>query len=275
MKFNLHFFVMISVLLVHDTNLFAQPSSVLYDEIGMDGTVYYRQGRFLTPRVSGAEFCKEDKLLIEKIINLYQVSHNTLVDFTCPDSKVACVRYGLTTEGVKFPLIALSLHWQKLPLQQKKFILAHELAHYVLGHCESTDEGYLINVSKKHGDAVQTCGIFGFTLASFAALEGLRDYIEKRKALFFHITGSMIGTCLSVIASVGLRSSQTREQEADIKAAVMLGNAQGGIAWLSADLSGEAQYGIRFIADTLGISTHPSHHARIRYLQEWQAQQVK
>jgi len=276
MQLNLRALIIINILLVNLTNLLAQSSFVLYNEISSEDTIYLRQSNnFLEPISSIIQLNQEDKVLIEKIIKLYQVSHNTLVDLACSDKEVANVRCAFLTDNPEvLPHLSLSPSWKKLPYKQKEFILAHEMAHFALGHLEVIHDEYITNLSKIDSNATMSFGSFSF-LSMLLTVAFVWDVRKKMSKYGFTFMSGITGICAGIYAvtSTSLRRNQTREKEADIKAVIMLGDAQGGIAWLT-DRFNKTECGQRFFEDTLGLCSHPSYYARMCNLQEWQAVQA-
>ena len=282
MQLNVRIFILMSALLVNYTNVLAQSSHTLYSKIDDGCTIFVRQGKFLASCAPGVELNQEDKVLIDKIIDLYQVSHNTLVDFTPPNGSLGQMGYHILFDGTEHPYISLSSYWQKLPYKHKEFILAHEMARFVLGYCKIIDGEHVANIYKTYGDTIthlagfSFCGLFGII---FGAISSECDNSEKTppsaRALVYSLTG--IFASVYALTATSLKHNQAREKEADIKAVIMLGDAQGGITWLTEKSNQEnrilAAYN-SFMIDTFYFSSHPSDYARIAYLQEWQNTQT-
>lgn len=270
--------IFLALLLFSGKNFFADPCSTLYAEIEYRGTVFYRQSNFLTPHTSAILLSQEDKVIIKKIIDLYQVSHNTLVDLTCSNDVIAQGGYHIIPNDTEAPYISLSPYWQKLPYEHKEFILAHEIAHVVLGHCKIFNDEHIDTMIKIHGNrATEAFFITNFygLLGTLYSLHFNKDIITPPvRALMYSLTGMFTSMCL--IGCTIFKHNQTKEKEADIKAVTMLGNARGGIAWLRHSANQENNildnYN-NYMKDTFLLSAYPSYYARLYHLHEWQIMQ--
>jgi len=197
----------------------------------------------------------------------------------------------ITSDGKKYynPCITLcSAEWDLLSTEEKSFILLHEAAHYMLGHCDEKDPAWVSHIVRRCGKeaflllGTITCGL------TLGAIYPIIDIIRTKNlnaAKFVFPLSAINMLCYGYYRNYMVHM-QRHECEADITACEYLQSASGGIHYFCRQTALPEKptlytrckqilklidsYAQVIAADYFKISTHPSDYARIAYMREWQ-----
>jgi len=250
-------------------------SEIIYTEVTVtksDDTeeIYTRLSSFFLGY--GSEFSDTDIEIINLIVHIFNMPHNTLVGIQA-DVGAASILYVRFEDGERLPYIQIDKEtWPSRTDQEKTFILAHEASHYVLGHIDigPRDQGWFAQCRMRFGDNFMTQVGYFFCLGG---LYSIFDFMQSRP-LFTRGASLLLSTvCCSscwLIASE-FYLLQEQEKEADLYAVTKLNSVTGGMEFFEHEPWNATE---AFLRDILCLTVHPSHAKRAQRLQEWRTSKM-
>jgi len=257
--------------------------------LGAENRPLVFHGKFFT--YQGINLSEQDATLVNQMIDTTQMSYPIIQivekAHSCGSISIATLIGG---DGKEYhnPCITLcAQQWRLLSDEKKLFILFHEAAHYMLGHCHEKDPAWVSYMVRKCGKEVFLYLGALFAGLTLGAIHPIIDIIctKNLKAAKFVFPLSALSTLCYGCYRNYMVHMQRHEYEADIAACQYLHSASGGIhyfcshtevpekgvkGWLTQKLREMEHYVLIPFADYLKISTHPSDYARVAYMKEWQ-----